>query len=211
MGKEKMVLPFVSWNKRMIDRVYEETILNNEKQSSKVKYKLFQNLSILFYVVSVLWVIVGISIVPIGLSFIFLVVLPFAFILAWAIIFSKLRDKYMIDYDYQFLSGDVYVTKVINEKKRVKGVSFKCLELEKVGMYDSEGYKRSINNPSSKIIYMNANNSPSEGNDFYYVVYTRKENKNVVVLECSNRFISCITSFCNKNVIEEELKKQWFI
>ena len=192
----------------MIDRVYEETILNNEKETSKVKYRLFQSLAILLFVVSVLWLMISIATVPIGLSFIFLVVLPFVFLLAWAIIFIKLKDKYMVDFDYQFLSGDVNVTKVIDEKKRVKGVSFKCLELEKVGLYDSKSYRRSINYPSVKLIFMNANKTPSKNNDFYYVAFTRKDTKNVVVLECSKQFISCVIAFANKNVIDEELKKQ---
>ena len=130
----------------MIDRVYEETILNNDKQSARAKYRLFQSLSIFLYVVSILWIVVSIATVPIGLSFLFIAILPFAFILAWAIIFGNIRDKYMVDYDYQFLSGDVNVTKVINEKKRQKGISFKCLELEKVGIYDSKSYKRYIIN-----------------------------------------------------------------
>ena len=191
----------------MIDRVYEETILNNDKQSARAKYRLFQSLSIFLYVVSILWIVVSIATVPIGLSFLFIAILPFAFILAWAIIFGNIRDKYMVDYDYQFLSGDVNVTKVINEKKRQKGISFKCLELEKVGIYDSKSYKRYINTPSAKLIYLNANKTPSKDNDFYYVVFTRKETKNVVVLECSKRFVSCIMAFSNKNVIDEELKK----
>lgn len=196
----------------MVEYVYDETIVDNNREINKKKYDLYNALGIVLVLITALWSGYVITFIPtISLAFLFFGIIPIAICVFIIFFLFRKRDTYLVDYDYQFATGDVNISKVINYKKRKQGVSFKCIELDAIGLYDSERFNKFKCTPSIKTLYMTSNDSPCDGNDFYYVSYSRKEEKYLVVLECSKRFISCLVNYSNKSIVDEDLKRLWFI
>ncbi len=191
----------------MRDIFYEETVEIVKRDSAKRKYNIFNFLSVLSYVVCVLCLII-LTFIPLGgISFFLFGVLPIIVFFAGGIFLGIARDTFYVEYDYRFLSGEVIISRVINAKKRKKGFSFRCVDLERFGIYNSETYKKYQAMPNIYKSIMTSNIYPEKNKEFYYVVYTDKDKKRLLVIECTKQFAKYMASFCNKFVFDEELKK----
>ncbi|MBQ7340110.1 MAG: hypothetical protein IJW43_04595 [Clostridia bacterium] len=192
----------------MVEFVYDETVVDNNRESNKKKYNFYNVLGIILVLITAIWGGYVIAFIPtISYAFLFFGLIPIIICILIIFFLFRKRDTYLVDYDYQFATGDVNISKVINYKKRKSGVSFRCVELDAIGLYDSERFNKFKSVPSVKTLYMTSNDSPCEGNDFYYVFYSRKEEKYLVILECSKRFVSCLINYSNKSIVDEDLKR----
>ncbi len=191
----------------MRDIFYEETVEIVKRDSAKRKYNLFNFLSVLSYVACVLCLII-LTFIPLGgISFYLFGVLPVVIFFVGGVLLGVARDSFYVEYDYRFLSGEVIISRVINAKKRKKGVSFRCVDLERFGVYNSETYKKYQVMTNIYKSIMTSNVYPEKNKDFYYVVYNDKDKKRLIVIECTKQFVVYMMSFCNKFVFDEELKK----
>ncbi len=191
----------------MREILLEETVEIVNRDSANRKYNLFNFLSILSYVGCVLWFLFFTfsSLDPRRIDFYLFGLLPNFIFLLGGILLGVARDYFYVEYDYRFLSGEVNISKVIKAKKRRKGIEFKCIELEKFGVYGSKAYKKYEALPDIKKCVMTSNLTPSDKKDFYFAVFTKNDRKYLVIMECSRQFVSCITSYSNKFILDEEL------
>lgn len=190
----------------MRDIFYEETVEIVKRDSAKRKYNIFNFLSVLSYVACVLCLII-LTFIPLGgISFFLIGVLPFIIFFIGGILLGFARDSFYVEYDYRFLSGEVIISRVIKAKKRKKGFSFRCVDLERFGVYNSETYKKYQAMPNVYKSIMTSNIYPEKNKDFYYVVYNDKDKKRLIIIECTKQFVKYMMSFCNKFIFDEELK-----
>lgn len=196
----------------MRDIFLEETVNIVDHKSANTKYIIFNVLTILLYATTIIWFYnITLNMFSLfSIPFFLLGVLPNAIFLIGAILMGKARDSFFVEYDYRFINGDVNISKVIKAKKRKNGISFKCSELEKLGLYGSEDYNKYEHFPNVKKMIMTSNTMPQNKNGFFYAVFKRNEDKYLVIMECSRNFINLIASHSNKSIIDGELKNIWF-
>lgn len=195
----------------MVEAFYEETILDANKDKNQKKYNFFNAVMVITIALLIAYAIIVVPLLPLSWTIIFTGVLPLVIIGVSAFFSAKFRDMYCVDYDYSFVSGDIKIIKVINDKKNRLGVSFRCVDLEKIGKYDSQTFKKYSLMPNSKIYYMTSNEYPTKNNDFYYVVFTAKEERKIIILECSKKFISHVIYSSDRTILEEGFKVLWYI
>ena len=192
----------------MRDILLEESIEIVERKSANTKYNIFNVFMGLLYATTIFWFynFVINTFEFLTIPFFLLGVLPTVVFLVGAILMGKARDSFYVEYDYRFLNGEVNISKVIKAKKRKKGIEFKCSELEKFGLYGSEDYKKYEHFPNVKKLIMTSNTMPKDKNGFFYVVFKRNEEKYLVIMECSRKFVMLMASYTNKSIIDGELK-----
>lgn len=195
----------------MIEAFLEETVLDVNKNKNLKKYKFFNTIMVIFIILLILYACFVVSFVPLSWTIIFTGILPLILLGLSAFFSAKFRDMYCVDYDYVFVSGDVKIIKVINDRKNRLAANFRCVDLERIGKYDSPTFKKYLLMPNNKVYYMTSNELPSNNNDFYYVVFNTKDEKRIIVLECSKKFISYIIYSSNRTILEEGFKILWFI
>lgn len=198
----------------MQDIFYEESSKTREERSAKTKYYIFKTLSIISYVLFGIWLFLVVMLyqfkgsagqIILGLLF---ALLPAAMFLASGILLGRFKDKFYVDYDYTFVSGTIRFSKVIKEIKRRHIVSFETSELEKIGKYDSELYKKYSLMPDVKAVILTSNLTPEENKDFYYMVVNKDGEKKMYILECTETFIINVLKFSKRTVVDESLTRR---
>jgi hypothetical protein len=192
---------------------YEESARIQNEKSASVKYYVFKTLSIIFYVFAGFYLFIFFNFVPIDdtfknnilLNIIFMVV-PLALFIVSGIIFGRFKNKFYIDYDYTFVSGSIRVAKVIKNYKRKLVFNFDTSAIEKMGKYGSETYNQYEKSPGIKKHFLTLNYTASEGKEFYYLVVNVDDNKNLLVLECTELFMATILKYSNKTILEKDFK-----
>lgn len=193
----------------MQELFYEESALVQNAQSSTRKYNTFKSLSILFYVLTGIWVLCFIFLYQIYLENplfdIIIFLIPTILFIVSAIIFGNFKNRFYLDYDYIFVSGNIRVSKVIKNVKRRLLISFDTQYIEKVGLYGSKTFfKYNEVVGISKMIFTQ-NDIPADNKDFYYIVANVNGEKKLMIFECTDLFIKNVLKFSKKTVLEEEL------
>lgn len=191
----------------MRDVFYEETSVCGKYEKEKVKYLIFNILSIVSWVLVVLSVIfffgIGIDTSNILLSIIFIILSVGAFVLM-ALGFRFIRNKYCNDYDYTFVTGSIRISKVIHGTKRVNVIKFESSAIKRLGVYGSASFDRVFNAKQAKLLVLTSN-VDKEDLLYYFLVNDEKEDK-LLILDCTKDFISYVKTFVNKTNIDEDVK-----
>ena len=190
---------------------YEESAKIQNEKSASFKYRLFQVLSIISYVLLVGWILLGIlPYTPSGsvlLDVIFLVT-PLVMFFLSGFFLGKFKNKFYVDYDYTFVSGSIRFSKVIKNIKRKFIIKFDSHEIEKLGKYGSETFEKYYQMPSISKNILTSNYTPTEGKTFYYMVVNTAGDKKIFILECTETFIFNVMKFANKSILDEEFVKE---
>ena len=185
---------------------YEESATLTNRSSAKTKYTTFKIFSIISYVFAVIWFIIVFNFFDfkgnIFINILF-VGIPFAIFIVSGILIGKVKDKFCVDYDYTFVTGSVRFSKVINNVKRKKVLVFDTKNIDKIGRYDSETFRRYESMPGIKKLILTMNTEPQDGKDFYYLSVAVGGQKYLFVLECTELFISHLIRFSSRTVIED--------
>ncbi len=186
---------------------YEETVLNRDESSQKIKYNLCKWFSVFFYCLLAVWIGIVFWLFAfagnIVLDLIFSIV-PLAIFFCLGLFLWKAKNKYCVDYDYTFVSGSVRFSKVIKGIRRIFITKFESTDVEKLGKYGSETYKKySLMKDVSEVI-LTSNTTVTEGKGFYYLVVNKNALKYLYVLECTETFIVNLLKFTNKGVLDQE-------
>ena len=185
---------------------YEESATMTKTGSAKTKYYILKTFSIISYVFAVLWAIIVFNFYQfssnIVLDIIFILV-PLILFIATGILLGRFKDKLYVDYDYTFVSGSIRFSKVIKNIKRKKVLVFDTANIDKLGKYGSDSFYRYESTPGIKKLVLTMNSEPQEGKDFYYLAVTVGGQKYLLILECTQIFISNIIRFSSRTVIED--------
>ncbi len=186
---------------------YEESSKIQKEKSAKTKYTIFKIMAVVSWVLLGIWVYLVIFTIPFGegnvlLNIIF-ALLPAASFIASGIILGKFKNKFYVDYDYTFVTGELRISKVIKEIKRKPVMRFSTYNIEKIGKYGSETYSSYESMQGVKRVVLTSNVTPAEGKDFYYMVVNQEEKK-LLILECTETLIVNILKFSNKSIVEKD-------
>ncbi len=188
---------------------YEESAKIQRVKSAKTKYTVFKVMSIVSWVLLGLWIYIvfnfmGILSGNIALNIVF-ALLPAAMFITTGIVLGKLKNKFYVEFDYTFVSGEVRISKVIKEIKRKPVMRFSTSAIEKIGKYGSSTFDTYYKMQGVKKLVLTSNMYPDDGKDFYYLVVNQEEKK-LLILECSETLIVNILKFSNKSIIEKDFK-----
>ncbi len=193
----------------MIEIFYEESANIVNYNSAAKKYSLFKAISVFFFVLLAVWIYIFLFHLKIlqGNVFLNIVVslIPASFFFAVAIVFGKIKNKFCIDYDYTFISGEVRIDKVTKQIKRKQILTFSTKEIEKLGKFGSASFNSYLENKTVSKQVFTSNISPAEGKAFYYMVINRVQKK-LLIFECSEVFIMNILKFSSPTILEREFR-----
>lgn len=196
----------------MIDVLYEETVENLNLKKAHKKYMTFKILAILFYLLAgVLAFVTLFSKVPetnediIGL--VVMTVIPFVLLIIFGIYCTKIKYRFVISYDYVFITGSIRVAKVLNNVKRKPMFSFNTQDIVTLGKYGSETFEKYVLGKEYKVTILTPNKECAEGKDFYYLAANVDGEKKLLIFECTELFMVNVLKFSNKSIIEKDFSK----
>jgi hypothetical protein len=191
----------------MQELFYEESITTTNLSQVKVKYYIVKVIAIISLIIGVL--VTFFFFMFVDLSNIFQVVF-FAIILVGSyllgFIYLRKKDSFLLDFDYTFVSGSVRISKVLNNKRRKQVISFNTSDILKIGKFESKTYEGIAKDTLNKKIIVTPNQTAAEGRDFYYIHFSSKGIKYLIVLECSELFMYNVLKFSSKTVLESDFK-----
>ncbi len=187
---------------------YEESSKFRAEKTEKFKYYVIKTVSIISYVSAVIWLIFCFSFMPLDniLLALLFILIPTIIFIALGVIFGRIKNKFCVDYDYTFVSGSIRFSKVINNIKRKNVAKFDTSNIVKIGKYGTNSYNRCENSEGVKKYILSSNSEAEDGKCFYYIFESDEDGKRLFVLECTDVFINTVFRFCNRTVLEEELK-----
>lgn len=189
----------------------EESVETVDKNIQKKKYSLLTASSIICYVFGFIWMIMFFySVQNLELINYVVIFVPFFIFELIGYVISSFKHRVIVDFDYSFNSGTLAFTKVYNQARRKTFITFDTHDIEKLGFYNSNYFKKYNLVDDIKKIYFTLNETPLEGKSFYYIVVNKNAEKYLLVIECSSIFINNIISFSKSYVLEEGFNK-WFI
>ncbi len=192
----------------MRELFYEESAAVQREKSASTKYYIFKIISIVSYVLCGIWTFLFVFFLSNTESSVLvnlLEILPAVLFLATGIVFGRFKNRFYVDFDYTFISGEIRISKVIKQIKRRKFMTFNTSLIEKIGKCGSDTFKAYIAMKGIKKEVLTSNNTPAEGKDFYYIVINQGVKK-ILIFECTTLFIINVLKFTNRTVMEKDLK-----
>ena len=187
----------------MKEILYEETAFPYDYKRQKVFYIIDKVLIGIAIAFCFLWVFLFLFSDPTLEYWWVFPVFNFALSVISAVFFFLIKKKFYNCYDYIFVTGDVRIVKVVNTKKRKKVLLFDSKDVYGIGRFESETFEKYKKAPGVKIIYAPTNKFVAD-KPKYYIGVTVDGVKYLLVLECSEKFLSHILHFSGKQVLEKE-------
>ena len=197
----------------MEEMFYEESAIGRNKKAEKTKYVAVIILAIISFVLAFLNAYYIVYFVNIKNVNVFLTILihfiPGIILIAIGILLLKLKNRFLVDYDYTFISGSIRISKVVNNNNRYRIFKFDISNILKIGEYDSDYFKKVSNEPDTKPLILTSNNTPEDDKSFYYIHLIKDSKKHLLVLECSKQFVINVLRYSKRTIRDDQLK--WFI
>ena len=190
---------------------YEECATIVNEKSATLKYNLLKFLSIMSYFCVFVWVILIYFAYPLNnfsIIDVIFIIFPIIVFVASGIFLGKFKNKTYIEYDYTFISGSIRIAQVFKNIKRKFLTKFDCKDIEKLGKYDSELYRKYSIMPNVNKMILTSNNTANHNKDFYYMVVNADAEKKLLIFECTQTFIVNVIKFTNKTAIDDEFRKE---
>ena len=87
-------------------------------------------------------------------------------------------------------------------------VVFDTSNIERIGKYGSQTCLRYATMPNKKLLVLTSNKEPAEDKEFYYIVVNVGGQGYLLVLECTETFLSNILRFGGKSLFEDGFFKK---
>lgn len=190
---------------------YEESANIQDEQTAARRYNLIKIFSILSYAVFGFWLFLSFNFYGLtGVWFfdLLFIAIPAVMFLSSGIILGKFKNKFYVEYDYTFVSGDLRFSKVIKNVKRRFLFSFDAKTIEKLGFYGSVTYEKYEKMPGIVKHVLSSNIQAADNKDFYYIVANTTNGKILLVLECTENLIVNIVKFANKGIFDDQFNEQ---
>ena len=126
------------------------------------------------------------------------------FVLMW-FLFTKIKRRFNLCYDYLFVEDELRITRVFNGKKRKFLCKLEADHILKIGYCEKDSFERTVsglNGKKPKILTPNL--EPAEGKMFIYVLYSTTTEKNVYVIECRQMMLEYLVRAAGRNKFERE-------
>lgn len=200
-----------------MDVFYEESAIDQKSAQGQKKYKIigiFASIAILFGFLFLLWGILSIPLNPMTeeaysaqLTFcVILLLQAFVFIAIWFFL-TKWKGRFNVSYDYSFISGDLRISRVVNNRTHRKIAEISYEDIIQIGDVDNTSYSRLKNDPNTKLVVCTPNATPDEGKFFMYVLASHN-GKKLFILECRETLLMNILKFARRGVLESDYVSQ---
>ena len=187
-----------------MDVFYEESSINRNERSGKTKYKIFHILANVFLAIAILCVCFTFYVPLDGL-------LLWLFICAWFFgcwfILFKLKNRFNVNYDYTFVSGELRIVKVFNVNKRKLLVRIQPDDIIQLGDVDNASFDVLRTDPNTKLVLCTANDEPSADKFLMYIL-ANVNGKTLYVLECREVLLMHMLRFVKRTTLESDYVSQ---
>ncbi len=138
-------------------------------------------------------------------NLIFLIIY-FGVFLGLTILFTRKKNRALVEYDYIIKSDKISITKIFNREQRKFGEKIFYNSIVKIGKTGSGSYNKLFESKLIKKVDFTVNKSPVDGKNFYYIATKTGDGDFLYKLECSEKFMVQILKTVGKSVIEEDYK-----
>ena len=199
-----------------MDVFYEESALARNTGKQSKKWKVLNVLSYVFLCLAIVLAyntIMCIPTVPAGsegfdmafsLFIIFLFNTMFMFSLWVLFFFWKRRTN--VSYDYSFVSGELRIVKVYQNKRKVV-TKLECKNILQLGDADSDSYERLAKDPAVQKVVCTSNAVADTGK-FYMYILANDGGKKMYILECREVLLMHIMRFVSRSVLASDYVPQ---
>ena len=181
----------------MREDFYENSVGPQKEKSQRIFYKFYTALFVLAIISFVLFLIIWSWVGDTGF------VVLFAFSAIFAVVCFLVRRRLLTYFDYTFVSGEIRIIKVINGKTRRKFLIFDSKSIDQIGKVGSNSFEKLLNSPGYKVKMATPNGYNAE-KQLYNVAATIDGIKQIVILECEEKFLTFIVAHRGRNVIEKD-------
>ncbi len=189
-----------------MDVFYEESAISKNSKREGKKFRLIQILSNVMLTIGFILTVVGCGMFDIKDFFIWFVVFCLWFFLGWFILF-KFKNRYNVNYDYVFVSGEIRIARVINTTKRKPVARLQAEDIIQIGDVDTPSFEEVQAEPNMKIVYCSSNAEPSEGKFFMYI-RINNDGKKLYILECREELLANIMKFAKRTALARDYVAQ---
>ncbi len=189
-----------------MDVFYEESSITRDTVKAAKKYKIIQIISNVFLGLGIAGILFGISFVPMNSAWILWGFFCAWFFLAWFILF-RFKQRYNVNYDYSFVSGELRIARVINTTRRRLVTRLQPEDIIQLGDVDNTAFEGLRADPNTKTVYCTSNVEAAEGKFFMYVL-AMDNGKKLYVLECREELLMHILRFVKRTTLESDYVMQ---
>ena len=199
-----------------MEAFYEESSVDRNAARGKQIYQIVHIVSRVFLVIGILlllfaflnfpWNATTVEVQGLQLFFGFVGILGLTCLLTW-FLFSKLKTRFNVSYDYCFVGGELRISKVFNVNRRRPVAQIDCNDMIQVGDVDNPSYDRFKADPTVKEVICTPNFEPTDGKFFMYVL-ANYNGKTLFVLECRETLLMNIMKFAKRGVLESDYVMQ---
>jgi len=201
------------------DTFYEESAISAKRSTEKKIYAVLNIFSLIMLVCALIFVLFSVSYVSMQwasyqngemekIAFIFSLLewfLIMASFFAFFLLFYFAKRRYNVSYDYVFVEDELRVSKVFNEKKRKFMRKLEADHMLKIGYVKNDSFEQTCRTLSKKeIIFFSPNRDPSDGKEFYYILYSDSLGKRVYVIEAREHMLECLVLAAGMNKFERK-------
>ncbi len=199
-----------------MEAFYEESALNKNEITEKRLYQILHVVSMVFFAIGLVFAIAFLFnfpwIAPTAEDKAYQLIFGIVGILSaisflMCFLFSKLKKRFNVSYDYCFVSGELRISKVFNISRRRLVARLDCEDMLQIGDVDNPSYNRFKADPSIKEVICTPNSEPAAGKFFMYVLASYN-GKTLFVLECRENLLMNIMKFAKRNVLESDYVMQ---
>lgn len=197
---------------------YEESVDTHNQASAKRKYlvyKIFSIISAVFAFIAILNVLFGIPIdEEVGFTTATIIALVVwlviaALMIVLAVMLARKKHAFFLSYDYTFVSGDLRISKVFNNRRRKHLYNIPTDRIIKIGRVGSDSYEKLKKSPDVKEDILTPNTEADEDKEFFYIHAQTNVGKKILVLECRQQLLFTVIRYMNKpNILETEFNKR---
>ena len=199
-----------------MEAFYEESALNKKELSDKRIYQILHIVSMIFLSVAVVlfvaflfnfpWIAPTVEDQALQIIFGIIGILSLLSFLT-SFFFTKLKKRFIVSYDYCFVSGELRISKVFNIAHRRLVARIDCEDMIQIGDVDNPSYERFKADPTIKKVICTPNEDPADGKFFMYVLASYNE-KTLFLLECRENLLLNIMKFAKRSVLESDYVMQ---
>ena len=187
-----------------MDVFYEESSIAKNNKNGQRKYKILQILSNIFLAIGFLCIVLTLY-VPLEGIVLWLFICAWLFI-CWFVLY-KLKNRFNVNYDYTFVSGELRIVRVFNINKRKLLVRIQPEDIIQLGDVENNAFDSLRADPNTKTVFCVANER-AEADKFFMYILANTDGRTLYVLECRETLLMHILRFVKRTVLESDYVAQ---
>ena len=198
-----------------LESFYEESAVNINEKKQKTIYTLLHTGQVVFIALAIIWGIFMFGFLPVpnpekGVTFaqilpdwIFFFMVTLSFV-GFAVLCHVFKKRFNVSYDYVCVSGELRISKVINQRTRKLVCRLDPADILQVGEIDSPSFDRLSSMPGMKEVVCTPNMSAASGKFFMYVLAVHDGVKKIFLLECRESLLLNMMQYLRRDILDRD-------